>query len=116
MPDVVEVEGLSKRYGSTVAVDGVAFTVAEGEIFGLLGSNGAGKTTSVECIQGLRRADGGRISVLGLDPLTQTAELRRRMGAQLQESSLPDRIKVWEALDLFCTAENADVDCDTLLE
>ena len=116
MPGVIEVEGLTKRCGSHVAVDGISFTVAEGEIFGLLGPNGAGKTTSVECIEGLRHADGGHISVLGLDPRTQTAELRHRMGAQLQESSLPDRIKVWEALDLFCTVEDSDTDCGMLLE
>ena len=90
--------------------------MAEGEIFGLLGPNGAGKTTSVECIEGLRHADGGYISVLGLDPRTQTAELRHRMGAQLQESPLPDRIKAWEALDLFCTVEDSDTDCGMLLE
>jgi ABC-2 type transport system ATP-binding protein len=75
--------------------------VAEGEIFGLLGLNGAGKTTVVECIQGLRRPDSGRVTVLGLDPQSDTRELRKLIGSQLQESALPDRIKVWEALDLF---------------
>ena len=98
---VIETEHLRKSYGSLVAVDDLSFTVAEGEIFGLLGLNGAGKTTAVECIQGLRRPDSGRISVLGLNPQIQTRELRRRIGSQLQESALPDRIRVWEALDLF---------------
>jgi ABC-2 type transport system ATP-binding protein len=101
MTAVVEVEHLRKAYGSVVAVDDVSFTVEQGEIFGLLGPNGAGKTTTVECIEGLRRPDSGRIMVLDLDPARQTRELRRRIGCQLQQAALPDRIKVWEALDLF---------------
>jgi ABC-2 type transport system ATP-binding protein len=101
LKSVIEVEHLRKVYGPLVAVDDVSLEVLEGEIFGILGLNGAGKTTAVECIQGLRRPDGGRISVLGLDPRADTAAFRRLVGSQLQESALPDRIKVWEALDLF---------------
>jgi ABC-2 type transport system ATP-binding protein len=104
------VTNLRKTYGSLVAVDDVSFSVAEGEIFGLLGLNGAGKTTAVECIQGLRRPDGGHVSVLGLDPQSDTRQLRRLVGSQLQESALPDRIKVWEALDLFSSAERGPDD------
>lgn len=100
---VIAVEDLTKRYGRTSVVDGVCFEVERGEIFGILGRNGAGKTTTVECLQGLRRADGGRMRVLGLDPLTQAAELRKRIGSQLQESALPQRIKVWEALKWFAS-------------
>jgi ABC-2 type transport system ATP-binding protein len=100
---VIEVEHLRKRYGARVAVEDVSFQVAEGEIFGLLGQNGVGKTTTVECLLGLHRPDGGRLRVLGLDPQHDTDALRRRVGCQLQESALPDRIKVWEALDLFAT-------------
>jgi ABC-2 type transport system ATP-binding protein len=100
---VISVAGLSKRYGGTVAVDGVSFEVGRAEIFGLLGRNGAGKTTTIECVQGLRRADAGRLRVLGLDPTTQSRELRSRIGCQLQESALPARIKVWEALDWFAS-------------
>ncbi len=115
---VIGVEQLRKSYGSLTAVDGLDFTVAEGEIFGLLGLNGAGKTTAVECVQGLRRPDSGRISVLGLDPQTQTRDLRRRIGSQLQESALPDRVKVWEALDLFSSfgAAGASASWEPLLE
>jgi ABC-2 type transport system ATP-binding protein len=110
---VIAVEHLRKVYGSLVAVDDLCFAVAEGEIFGLLGLNGAGKTTAVECIQGLRRPDSGRISVLGLDPQTQVRELRRRIGSQLQESALPDRVKVWEALDLFSSFGSMDAGAAT---
>jgi ABC-2 type transport system ATP-binding protein len=90
---VIEVRNLRKTYGSTVAADDISFEVTEGEIFGLLGPNGAGKTTTVECLQGLRHPDSGHIRVLGLDPRHEAQTLRRRIGSQLQESALPDRIK-----------------------
>jgi ABC-2 type transport system ATP-binding protein len=100
---VLEVTGLAKRYGDFDAVHDVSFEVAPGEIFGLLGPNGAGKTTTVECVQGLRRHDAGTVRVLGLDPHNDTAALRSQVGAQLQESALPARIRVAEALDLFAS-------------
>jgi len=112
---VIVVEGLTKRYGGTAVVDGVSFEVGRGEIFGILGRNGAGKTTTVECLEGLRRADGGRMRVLGLDPATQAAELRRRIGSQLQESALPQRIKVWEALRWFASFVPGARDPDQLM-
>jgi ABC-2 type transport system ATP-binding protein len=100
---VISVSGLAKRYGSTIAVADVSFDVERGEIFGILGRNGAGKTTTVECLQGLRRADDGHLRVLGADPATDSPRLRGRVGCQLQESALPHRIKVWEALKWFST-------------
>lgn len=116
MNTVIEVENLRKTYGSTVAVDDISFQVVEGEIFGLLGPNGAGKTTTVECLQGLRHPDSGRIQVLGLDPHSQAQTLRRQIGSQLQESALPDRIKVWEALDLFSSLTPNTLDWRVLME
>ena len=101
MDTIVQVEGLRKTYGKTVAVDGVSFDVGDGEIFGMVGPNGAGKTTTIECLEGLRKPDAGTIRVLGLDPQTDSQALRLRTGMQLQESNLPDRMKVWEALDLY---------------
>jgi ABC-2 type transport system ATP-binding protein len=101
MQPVVTVANLQKSYGDVQAVADVSFEVFPGEIFGLLGPNGAGKTTSVECVQGLRRPDSGVVRVLGLDPRTDGETLRGMVGSQLQESSLPHRMKVWEALDLF---------------
>src|ERR1700681_60531 len=100
---VIEVSNLQKSYGSRQAVQGVSFTVEQGEIFGIIGPNGAGKTTTVECIEGLRKPDGGSVQVLGLDPERDGAELRQQVGAQLQESQLPDKLKVWEALDLYAS-------------
>ncbi|OGO39896.1 MAG: multidrug ABC transporter ATP-binding protein [Chloroflexi bacterium RBG_16_57_8] len=116
MNPIIEVEHLRKTYGQVVAVDDVSFHVAEGEIFGMLGPNGAGKTTTVECLQGLRHADSGRVRVIGLDPNTQAQQLRRVIGSQLQESALPDRIKVWEALDLFASVTPDAADWRVLLE
>jgi ABC-2 type transport system ATP-binding protein len=108
--EVIKVENLRKTYGKTVAVDDISFDVAEGEIFGLLGPNGAGKTTAVECLQGLRSPDSGNIRILGIDPVTNIRSLRRRIGSQLQEAALPDRIKVWEALDLFASLTPGSID------
>ena len=98
---VVEVRGLRKRYGDRTVVDGVDLDVDEGEIVGLLGANGAGKTTTVECLQGLRRADGGSLRVLGLDPARDGPRLRSLVGSQQQDSALPDRLRVAEAVELF---------------
>ncbi len=105
MDPVITVEHLAKRYVELQAVADVSFEVHQGEIFGLLGPNGAGKTTSVECLQGLRAPDSGTIRVLGLDPATDADRLRALIGSQLQESSLPERMKVWEALDLFSSLQ-----------
>lgn len=100
-PPVVEIEGLTKSYGDHVAVNNLSMSVRRGEIFGVLGTNGAGKTTSVECAQGLRRADAGTVRVLGHDPIRDRQQLRGRVGSQLQDSSLPDRLRVREAMRLF---------------
>jgi ABC-2 type transport system ATP-binding protein len=101
MNPIVQVEQLRKTYGATVAVDGISFEVQEGEIFGMVGPNGAGKTTTIECLEGLRKPDQGTIRVLGVDPQRESQTLRERTGMQLQQSNLPDRMKVWEALDLY---------------
>jgi ABC-2 type transport system ATP-binding protein len=116
MKPAVRIENLRKAYGATLAVDGVSFEVREGEIFGIVGPNGAGKTTTVECLEGLRVADGGQIEVLALDPVRGERELRQRIGVQLQQSALPARIKVWEALDLFGSFFDHSIDWRLLLE
>jgi ABC-2 type transport system ATP-binding protein len=113
---VIEVDNLRKRYGDRVAVEDVSFSVERGEIFGIVGPNGAGKTTTVECVEGLRTPDGGSISVLGLDPRRDGAELRHRVGAQLQESALPDRMRVGEALDLYASFYPRPADHRRLIE
>src|SRR3954471_8285426 len=100
---IIEVKDLVKRYGEQTAVDGVSFTVEEGEIFAILGPNGAGKTTTVESIAGLRTPDSGTIRVHGLDPHHDRHKVRELVGVQLQESQLPDRIRVSEAVELYAS-------------
>ncbi len=112
---VITVEHLRKTYRRLVAVDDLSFDVEAGEIFGILGPNGAGKTTTVECLQGLRRPDSGTIRVLGLDPTTQAAQLRQRIGSQLQDSALPGRLRVAESIELFAAFALHPVDRDELL-
>ncbi|AIJ22703.1 ABC transporter [Amycolatopsis methanolica 239] len=113
---VIEVRKLRKHYGGKPAVEDVSFTVGQGEISGILGPNGAGKTTTVECLEGLRCPDGGAATVLGLDPWRDTAELRQRLGVQLQESRLPDKLRVGEALELYASFYRNPADPDVLLD
>jgi ABC-2 type transport system ATP-binding protein len=103
MTTVIRAEHLHKRYGSTTAVADVSLTVDRGEILGVLGRNGAGKTTTVEMIGGLRPRDGGTVDVLGHDPDHDGAALREVVGFQLQESALPARITVREAVGLYAS-------------
>jgi ABC-2 type transport system ATP-binding protein len=112
---IIEVNGLSKRYGGHAALDGVSFSVEEGEIFGILGPNGAGKTTAVECLEGLRRPDGGTARVLGLDPRADGRRLRELIGVQLQQTGLPGSIRVREALELYASFYAAPRDPGELL-
>jgi ABC-2 type transport system ATP-binding protein len=116
MTAVIEVTGLAKRYGGRAVVDGISFGVDEGEIFGILGPNGAGKTTAVECMEGLRRRDGGQVRILGLDPRTEAYRLHQRIGVQLQETQLPEKLKVREALELYASFYPHPADWRELLE
>jgi ABC-2 type transport system ATP-binding protein len=113
---VIQVSGIRKTYGKTVAVSEVSFEVGEGEIFGLIGPNGAGKTTTMECVEGVRRPDRGAISILGLDPFRDVYRLQNRIGVQLQQAQLQKRIKVWEAVDLWASLYSNPLDGDRLLE
>jgi ABC-2 type transport system ATP-binding protein len=115
MPPVIEIQHLHKSYGASVAVDDVSLSVEEGEIFGILGPNGAGKTTTVECVAGLRTADRGAIRVLGLDPGRDRAELTQRLGIQLQNSQLPGRLRVAEALALYSSFYRTPADWRVLM-
>ena len=113
---VVRVTNLVKRYGSLAAVDDVSFSIREGEIFGIIGPNGAGKTTTVECVSGLRVPDSGSISVYGLSPQHDRDRIREYMGVQLQESALPPRLRVGEALELFASFYSNPLDPQEVLE
>ena len=112
----VTVQYLVKKYGHLVAVNDVSLSINEGEIFGIIGPNGAGKTTTVECISGLRAPDSGSISVYGLSPQKDRNKIREFVGVQLQESALPPRIRVREAVRLFASFYSNPLDPDQLLE
>lgn len=114
--NAVEVRNLVKRYPGVRAVDDVSFDVRRGEIFGMVGPNGAGKTTTIECLEGLRGPDGGTVHVLGLHPAKDRYRLRERIGVQFQSAALPDRIRVWEVLDLFAAFYPRSIEWQPLLE
>ena len=111
----LELTNLRKRYGQKVAVDDLSLRVNEGEIFGILGPNGAGKTTTVECAEGLRHPDGGTVRVFGIDPYRDRGEARQLIGVQLQESQLPDKITVAEAVNLYASFYPSPADTEALI-
>ena len=113
---VIEVENLTKKYGSFKAVKAVNFTITEGEVFGFIGPNGAGKTTILECIMGLHKFNEGTINVFGCDVKKDNKKLIRMVGAQLQESALPNLIRVYEAIQLQAAAFNIKPNIPELLE
>jgi ABC-2 type transport system ATP-binding protein len=116
MSEIITVQNLYKAYGDTVAVNDITFEVQQGEIFGMVGPNGAGKTTTIECIEGLRSPDNGDVKVFGMNPINERLKIADRVGVQLQESGLPDRLRVGEALALFASFYNDTRDLDELLD
>ncbi|HLJ68016.1 MAG TPA: ABC transporter ATP-binding protein [Chloroflexota bacterium] len=111
----VVVENLVKAYGRRRAVDGLSFDIQPGEVFALLGPNGAGKTTTIEILEGYRRPDGGRVRVLGLDPIAEGSALKSRIGVMLQEGGLYPAITPREALRLFARFYRSPRDPEELL-
>lgn len=111
----IEVRELRKHYGSLRAVDGVSFSVAEGEVYGLLGHNGAGKSTTVEILEGHRTRTSGEVTVLGFDPATGGRELRDRIGVVLQSSGVETELTVREAIGLYGSVYRRRRPADELL-
>ena len=112
----LSVSGLRKSYGERQAVDSVSFEVSAGETFGLLGPNGAGKTTTLECILGLREPDAGSIRIDGIDARRSRRDVKRRIGAALQTSALPDKMTPREAIVLFAALSGVKREPDSLLD
>src|SRR5688500_2517096 len=106
---------LRKTYGEVVAVDGLSFEVARGECFGLLGPNGAGKTTTIEILEGLLPLDGGEAALLGMTWRRHEQQLRQRLGVQLQETQLPEKLTVEETMQLFRSFYHGGHSVDALL-
>jgi ABC-2 type transport system ATP-binding protein len=116
MPDDIAVSELVKNYGKIAALANVSFAVAAGEIFGLLGRNGAGKTTAIECIIGLRRPDGGAIQIAGIDAIKSPGQVKTLIGVQLQATALQEKITPREALRLFARFYPQSENIDSLIE
>lgn len=114
--DAVSAAGLCKSYGSVQAVDGLNLCVESGEIFAMLGPAGAGKTTTLEIMLGMRNRDAGDLRVLGMDPATRGSELRCHIGAQLSVQALYPRLTVRETLNLFASFYDRSHDADTVLD
>jgi len=115
MPAAIEVRGLTKFYGEVHAVNGIDFSVREGEVFAFLGPNGAGKTTTVEILEGLRKRTSGDVRVLGLDPWTKGAELHRQTGVIPQDFRFFDKIHPKEAIEYYGVLFGTHPDPETLL-
>ncbi|RGY97369.1 ABC transporter ATP-binding protein [Clostridium sp. AM58-1XD] len=96
MKPIITVNGISKSYGSTAALQNLSFSVEPGHIFGILGENGAGKSTAVECILGTRKPDCGTVTIMDMDPVSDRRMLFQHIGVQFQECSFPDKIRVDE--------------------
>src|SRR3954452_10415207 len=112
----VVVHDLQKRYDDVLAAQGVSFGIEGGEIFGLLGPNGSGKTTTLECVIGLRQPDAGRIEICGLDARQHPKAVKEKIGAVLQTIALQDKITPREALELFASFYKRTIAAPDLLE
>ncbi|MGD0697687.1 MAG: ABC transporter ATP-binding protein [Terriglobia bacterium] len=113
---LVRAENLHKSYGAVQALRGISFEMKKGEVFGLLGPNGAGKTTTMEILTSLRPPDAGLVQVCGLDPTRESNELKEKIGAQLQATVLPDKMRVEEALRLYASFYKHRASIEALLE
>ena len=100
MNEIISVKQLSKSYGGLTAVQGLDLSVTQGTVFGLLGANGAGKSTTIECMLGTRKFDAGTVSILGMNPLLQRKQLFENVGVQLQEANYQDKVMVAELCEV----------------
>lgn len=116
MVNLIHVEHLSKSYGDLRAVDDFSFSLERGKVFGLLGANGAGKSTVIECILGTKRADSGHFTVLGMDPINNRKKLFEMVGVQFQEAHYQENIKVVELCELTASLYKKPADYRVLLK
>nr|WP_025774444.1 ABC transporter ATP-binding protein [Clostridium botulinum] len=114
--EVIKVHNLYKSYGNVEVVKDISLTVKKGEVFGLLGANGAGKSTTIECILGTKNFDGGQVSILGMNPQKERKQLFQKVGVQFQESNYQDKITVKELCEITEVLYKNPLDCNKLLE
>lgn len=116
METIIQVENLSKSYGGIKAVQNLNLSVCRGEVIGLLGANGAGKSTAIECILGTKKHDGGSVSVLGMNPQTDRKKLFEKVSVQFQESNYQDKITVQELCEVTTSLYKFPSDFNSLLK
>lgn len=116
METTIEVKNLCKSYGSIKAVENINISICRGEVFGLLGANGAGKSTTIECILGTKRQDGGTISILEMNPLKERKKLFEKVGVQFQEANYQDKIRVDELCEVTASLYKTSLDYRELLK
>ncbi|RGD74573.1 ABC transporter ATP-binding protein [Anaerofustis stercorihominis] len=116
MKKTIEVKNLSKSYQGVSVVKNLSFDVKRGEVFGLLGANGAGKSTTIECILGTRSMDSGSAFILGMSPKTERKKIFEQVGVQFQETNYPDKIKIWELCEETENLYNDTKDYNSLLK
>lgn len=116
METVLEVINLNKSYGDMIAASNINISVRRGEVFGLLGANGAGKSTTIECILGTKKYDSGSVSILGMNPQSSRKELFERIGVQFQESNYQDKITVNELCEVTNSLYSTSSDYMDLLK
>ena len=116
METTIQVRGLSKSYTRNKVIENINLSVAAGEVYGLLGANGVGKSTTIECILGTQKADSGTVRILGLDPWENRKQLFEQVGVQFQESNYPDKIKVRELCEETACLYRRSVAYEELLQ
>lgn len=116
METTIEVKGLCKSYSQVKAIEHINISICSGEVFGLLGANGAGKSTAIECILGTKKQDSGTISILGMDPQKDRKRLFQKVGVQFQEANYQDKIKVYELCEVTASLYKNTLDYGILLE
>ncbi|NEZ41920.1 ATP-binding cassette domain-containing protein [Paenibacillus alvei] len=115
MKTTIKVENLSKSYANVKAVDHLNLSICRGEVFGLLGANGAGKSTTIECILGTKKQDSGTVAILGMDPQTERKELFEKVGVQFQEANYQEKIRVSELCEVTASLYKTAKDYTRLL-
>lgn len=116
MQEVIKVQQLTKAYGTLLAADNISLSVTKGTVFGLLGANGAGKSTVIECMLGTKKADRGQISILGMNPMSDRKHLFEKAGVQFQETNYQDQITVSELCEVTASLYRNPADPSDLLK